>query len=179
MMLPNMVSVQVPQVRIPYSPAVSVSMDSSGVWLGASQTIVDIGGMAQRQNEAELPYTVARAIVRRVTKQVAVSQATNAVGLQGVGSDLVRFAAINAWSATESADTRCWSLLSREIQVLRAELPAGKHRIGMTVVDHAGRPIGPRTLVETQLRDGQNTYITVFAPDQKVITVGTNPTPKR
>ncbi len=169
MMLPNLASVQVPQVAIPYSPAAAVSLDSSGVWLGASQQIVDIGGMAIRQNQAEMPYTIARAVVRRVTKEVAVSQATQAVGANGVGGELLRFAAVNAWSATEKADTRCWSLLSREIQVLRAELPAGKHRIGVTVVDVHGRPVGPRTMIETRLQDGQNTYLTVFAPDNRVI----------
>jgi len=34
-----------------------------------------------------------------------------------------------AWEATESADTRCWGLLPDQIQVLRVELPAGRHEI--------------------------------------------------
>ena len=33
-----------------------------------------------------------------------------------------------AWEATEAADTRCWGLLPEKIQVLRIELPAGRHQ---------------------------------------------------
>ena len=29
----------------------------------------------------------------------------------------------------EAADTRCWGLLPDKIQVLRIELPAGRHRV--------------------------------------------------
>lgn len=173
-MLPNLVSVQVPAVRVPYSPAAAVSIDSSGVWLGATQPLVDVGQMASRQNEAEMPWTVARAVVRRVTKEVTVSQATKAVGLDGLPGEVVRFATVNAWSATEKADTRCWSLLAREIQVLRAELPVGRHRIGFSVVDPNGRALGPRTTMTVEIKDAANTYITIMAPDQKVIAANTN-----
>jgi tetratricopeptide (TPR) repeat protein len=173
-MLPNLVSVQVPSVHVPYSPAAAVSIDSSGVWLGATQPLVDVGQMASRQNEAEMPWTVARAVVRRVTKEVTVSQTTKAVGLDGLPGEVVRFAAVNAWSATEKADTRCWSLLAREIQVLRAELPVGKHRIGFSVVDANGRAVGPRTTMTVEIKDAANTYITIMAPDQKVIAANTN-----
>lgn len=173
-MLPNLVSVQVPAVRVPYSPAAAISIDSSGVWLGATQPLVDVGQMASRQNEAEMPWTVARAVVRRVTKEVTVSQATKAVGLDGLPGEVVRFATVNAWSATEKADTRCWSLLAREIQVLRAELPVGRHRIGFSVVDPNGRALGPRTTMTVEIKDAANTYITIMAPDQKVIAANTN-----
>jgi uncharacterized protein len=173
-MLPNLVSVQVPSVHVPYSPAAAVSIDSSGVWLGATQPLVDVGQMASRQNEAEMPWTVARAVVRRVTKEVTVSQATKAVGLDGLPGEVVRFATVNAWSATEKADTRCWSLLAREIQVLRAELPVGRHRIGFSVVDANGRTVGPRTTMTVEIKDAANTYITIMAPDQKVIAANTN-----
>jgi tetratricopeptide (TPR) repeat protein len=173
-MLPNLVSVQVPAVRVPYSPAAAVSIDSSGVWLGATQPLVDVGQMASRQNEAEMPWAVARAVVRRVTKEVTVSQATKAVGLDGLPGEVVRFATVNAWSATEKADTRCWSLLAREIQVLRAELPVGRHRIGFSVVDPNGRALGPRTTMTVEIKDAANTYITIMAPDQKVIAANTN-----
>ena len=174
MMLPNLASVEVPAVRIPFSPAASVSIDSSGVWLGATQGLVDIGQMAAKQNEAEMPWTIARAVVRRVTKEVTVSQATKAVGVDGLPGEVIRFAAVNAWSASEQADTRCWSLLSREIQVLRAELPVGTHRIGFSVVDGSGRNIGPKTVMNVKLEDAKNTYVTIVAPDTRVIAANTN-----
>ncbi len=168
-MLPNLASVQVPAIRVPFSPAAAVSIDNAGIWLGATQQLVNVAQMATRQNEAEMPWTIARSLVRRVTKEVTVSQATKAVGLDGLPGQLVRFATVTAWSASEQADTRCWSLLSREIQVLRAELPIGTQRVGMAVVDHYGQPIGPRVLLDVDIADATNSYVTVIAPDQQVI----------
>jgi len=167
MTLPNLVSVKIPKVVVPYSPASAVSIDSSSVWLGATQPLVDIGGMATRQCEAEMPWTIARAIVRRVTKEVAVSQATRTVGLDGVGGELAKFATVNAWSLTEHADTRCWGLLPREVQVLRAELPKGTHNIGLSVVGFGGRPIGRQTRIDVKIEDGRNHYLTVMASDRE------------
>jgi uncharacterized protein len=167
--LPNLASVKVPKVQVPFSPAAAVSVDSSGVWLGATQPLVDIGEMAIRQNEAEMPWTIARAVARRVTKEVTVSQATKAVGIDGLPGQLVHFATVTAWSATEEADTRCWSLLCREIQVLRAELPVGTHRIGFTVVDANGNNIGPSSCHEVEIQDAENCYVTIIAPDQKAM----------
>lgn len=169
--LPNLVSVKVPQVVIPYSPAAAVSLDSSGVWLGATQPLVDIGSMAIRQCEAEMPWTIARAIVRRVTKEVAVSQATRAVGLNGIGRDLATFATVNTWSLTEHADTRCWGLLPREVQVLRAELPKGTHRIGLSVVGPVGAKLGVTKFLDVEIHDGRNTYMTVMASDREAFVV--------
>jgi len=165
--LPNLVSVKVPQVAIPYSPAAAVSLDSSGVWLGATQPLVNVGAMAVAQCEAEMPWTIARAVVRRITKEVTVTQTTKAVGLNGIGAEVANFAAVNAWSLTEHADTRCWGLLPREIQVLRAELPKGTHRIGMSVVDGRGNPVGKTNFVDVALEDGKNSYLTVMASDRE------------
>jgi tetratricopeptide (TPR) repeat protein len=169
--LPNFVSVKVPKVVVPYSPASALSLDSSGVWLGATQPLVDIGSMAIRQCEAEMPWTIARAIVRRVTKEVTVSQATKAVGLNGVGRDLVNFATVNTWSLTEHADTRCWGLLPREVQVLRAELPKGTHRIGLSVVGPVGDKLGVTKFADVEIHDGRNTYMTVMASDREPFVV--------
>lgn len=173
-MLPNLANVEVPAVRVPFSNAQAISVDSSGVWLGATQSLVDIGQMAKEQNEAEMPWTIARAMVRRVTKEVAVSQATKAVGMDGLPGEVIRFATVTAWSASEQADTRCWSLLAREIQVLRAELPVGNHRIGFAVVDAQGRPVGGRSTCDVQIENATNRYITIIAPDQAALVTGEN-----
>ncbi len=167
MMLPNLVSVKVPKVVVPHSPAAALSLDSSGVWLGATQPLVDIAQMATRQSEAEMPWTLARAVVRRVTKEVAVTQTTRAVGLDGLSGEVARFATVNVWSLAEHADTRCWGLLPREIQVLRAELPAGKHQLGLTVVGNSGQNIGAKSYADVQIENGRNTYLTVIAADRQ------------
>lgn len=166
-MLPNLVSIKVPEVRIPYSPAASVSLDSSGVWLGATQPLVDVGVMAVRQSEAEMPWTLARAVARRLIKEVGVSQGTKMIGLTGTSREVARFATVNLVSLTEHADTRCWGLLPREIQVLRAELPVGTHQIGMSVVDATGRALGQKNLADVQIENGRNAYVTVVASERE------------
>ncbi len=173
MALPNLVSVKVAQPVVPWSPAAAVSLESSGVWLGATQPLVDIGEMAIRQGEAEMPWTLARAIARRVTKQVAVDQATRGVGLTGVGGELAKFATVNVWSFTERADTRCWGLLPRQVQVLRAELPVGVHRIASRVVGSQGHPLGATTYTEVEIEDGRNAYLTIFASDREAFVART------
>jgi uncharacterized protein len=167
MMLPNLASVKVPRVVIPYSPAAALSLDSSGVWLGATQPLVNIAQMASQQCEAEMPWTLARAVARRITKEVAVVQATRTVGLDGLGGELTRFATVNAWSFAENADTRCWALLPREVQVLRAELPAGMHNIGLAVVGPTGHGVGPKTQADVTIHNGRNTYMTVMASERQ------------
>lgn len=166
-MLPNLVSIKVPKVVVPASPAAALSLDSSGVWLGATQPLVDIGTMARRQCEAEMPWTLARSIGRRVIKEVAVAQATKAVGMSGFAREVTRFATVNTVSLTEHADTRCWGLLPREVQVLRAELPVGSHKIGLNVVDALGRPVGQKNHAVVEIENGRNTYVTVLASDHQ------------
>lgn len=168
MLLPNLATVKVPQVAIPYSPVAALSLHSSSVWLGATQTLVDVGEMADRQCQAEMPWTLARAVVRRTTKEMTVRQATRTAGLGGLGGELARFATINAWSLSEQADTRCWGLLPREVQVLRAELPVGEHRIGITAVGTAGQPLGPASEMTVRLEDGRNSYLTAISGDARV-----------
>jgi hypothetical protein len=58
-------------------------------------------------------------------------------------------------------------LLPREIQVLRAELPVGKLKVGMTVVDSIGHPAGAKAFADVEIRNGQNTYLTVVASDRQ------------
>jgi hypothetical protein len=67
------------------------------------------------------------------------------------------------WEATEAADTRCWGLLPREIQVVRLELPAGDHRVELSPMLVGGVPVmGPS--VDVQIEDGRNTYLLACFP---------------
>ncbi|MGB7324844.1 MAG: hypothetical protein WBD31_08220, partial [Rubripirellula sp.] len=55
--LPNIASVKVPLVVIPPSPIAAIGIRSGGQLLGATQTITDVGELATRQVESEMPYT--------------------------------------------------------------------------------------------------------------------------
>jgi hypothetical protein len=68
-----------------------------------------------------------------------------------------------AWEATESADTRCWGVLPREIQVARIELPEGIHEISLEPIT-AGRPVGPLQTQAVQISSGKNHYLLGYWP---------------
>ncbi len=164
--LPNIASVKVPEVSIPATDIGALGVSVDGALVGATQTLTDVGELAIKQTESEMPWTIARAVVRRVTKEATVAKLGDSLGLSGDAGSIFHFAASSAWSGIEQADTRCWGLLPREIQVLRAELPAGTHRIDLSPIDMAGG-VKPVQVSETiTVTDGRNHYVIVIAPGE-------------
>ncbi len=164
LVLPNIASVKVPAVVLPPSNIASVGARIDGTLYGATQTLTDINELAVRQTEAEMPWTIARAVVRRAAKESAVAAAGDSLGLDAVAGSLFQFAAASAWSGSENADTRCWGLLPREIQVLRAELPSGTHQLQLEPLGFAGQPVSQGIVRQFDITDGRNQYVIVIAP---------------
>lgn len=175
LLLPNLAEVKVPQVRVPTSEIAAVGVRIRGQLLGATQTLTDVGELAVRQTEAEMPWTIARAVVRRTTKEIAVAKAGDTLGLDGGIGSLFHFAAATAWSGVERADTRCWGLLPREVQVFRAELPAGSHEITLQPLGFAGEAIRPGQFQRVEIVDGRNRYLIVIAPTAAMYVVANQP----
>ncbi|WP_146575794.1 hypothetical protein [Neorhodopirellula pilleata] len=181
--LPKITSVKVPAVVVPPSPIAAITVASQGSstmtfagptagdsyrMLGATQSLTDVAELVKRQADAERPWTIARAMVRQTGKELAVAKARDGLGLNGGLGTVFHFAATSAWTATESADTRCWGLLPREIQVLRAELPVGQQTIVMAPVGGDGFSIGPQVQTTVTMHNGRNTYLVVFAPHDQI-----------
>ncbi|TWU24037.1 hypothetical protein Pla52o_19600 [Novipirellula galeiformis] len=171
MALPNIATVKVPQVMIPPSNAVAVGVRSGGVGIGVTQTLTDVAELAKRQVAAEMPWTIARAVIRRATKETTVAMTGNQLGLSGAAGSLFQFAVASAWGSVENADTRCWGLLPREIQVLRVELPVGDHEISLHSLGMRGEPMGMGVTKQVTMVDGHNEYMIVIAPDQMIYRV--------
>ncbi|MEL6110542.1 MAG: hypothetical protein AAFU85_31430 [Planctomycetota bacterium] len=169
--LPNIASVKVPTVHVPPSSIAAIGVSVNGQLLGATQTLTDLGELATRRSESQLPWTIGRAVARRVLKEASVSATSNALGLTGNAASVFEFASVNAWSATEHADTRCWSLLPREIQVLRAELPAGQHQLTLSPLAGSGEVFAAPSVSTVQVVDGQNQYVIVIAPENIVSVI--------
>lgn len=169
--LPNIASVKVPSVMIPPSSIAALGARINGVLFGATQTLTDVGELAARQAEAEMPWTLARAVVRRVTKEAAVVKMGDSLGLEGTAGSMFHFATATAWSGSENADTRCWGLLPREIQVLRAELPIGTHQVHLQPLDFDGQPMADGTVQDVDIIDGRNHYLITIAHDQVMYQV--------
>lgn len=166
---PTLAPVKVPHVVRPVNNIASVNVNVIGHPGGQTQTITDIGQMATEQCDALLPETLARAVVRRVVKKGVIYGAKEVAGVdKSMGASLALNVVGVAWEATESADTRCWGLLPDKIQVLRLELPAGKHTLSLQAVDKNGAFFGPVEAAEVQVRDGRNTYVLGNFPDAKL-----------
>lgn len=162
--LPNIASVKVPEVVIPDSPVANVGLFVDGEPIGRTETLTNVAELAIRQNRAEMPWTIARAIVRRVTKEATVASIGDAMGLEGTAGSLFHFATASAWSGMEKADTRCWGLLPREIQVLRTELPAGCHEVQVVPLGSEGSVLGNGNRQSITINNGRNQYLIVIAP---------------
>jgi hypothetical protein len=173
---PTLAPVKVPQViNFPSLPeGISVRVDGDQV--GTTATIVDVGAMAERQQQAHYPEIIARAVARRVLKKGIIYAAQEATNVeQGSLLSLGAMAAGVAWEATENADTRCWALLPDTIQVLRVELPVGEHEIILRPMGRGGEMTdAARTTV--RIVDGRNTYLMGTLPTThfvgKLITSG-------
>jgi hypothetical protein len=169
--LPNIASVKVPEVFIPESPVASVGIMVNGNPAGKTETLTNVAELAIRQNTAEMPWTIARAVVRRVTKEAAVASLGDAMGLEGTAGSLFHFATASAWSGMEKADTRCWGLLPREIQVLRTELPAGPHNVQIMPLGYAGNALSNGVQESVTISNGRNQYLIVMAPSSQMHVV--------
>lgn len=169
--LPNIASVKVPRVVIPPMAVAALGVRINGDLYGATQTLTDVGQLAARQVDAEMPWTIARAIVRRTTKELAVTKATDALGLQGTAGSLFHFAAASGWAGIENADTRCWGLLPREIQVFRGELPAGRHTVALEPLGVNGAIVGNANQSAVEIVNGRNHYVVVLCPGPNLYLV--------
>ena len=135
---------------------------------GQTQTITDVGRLAVEQSRAQRDQRIAHAVARRILKKSTVYAAKDALA---VGGGMVNFAMDAAgvlWEATEKADTRNWSLLPGQIQVLRLELPAGVHQLALQPT-RGGRPLDAATSTTVEVVDGRNSYVLGMYPEGQLV----------
>lgn len=167
---PTLAPVKVPQVVTFPSQSSCVSVRADNQQVGTTATIVDVGAMAERQQQAHYPEVIARAVARRVLKKGIVYAAQEATDVQqGSLLSLGVMAAGVAWEATENADTRCWSLLPDTIQVLRVELPVGEHEITLRPVGSNGGELAASATTRVEIHDGHNTYLMGTLPTTQFV----------
>jgi hypothetical protein len=184
--IPDFAPVMIPCIVRPRETvsALSVSIDGksiAGRWGGRTETLTDIGRMAEEQFEAIQPQIIARAVVRRAMKKgvlYGTKEAVNANPWVGLAMDVGGM----IWESMETADTRCWNLLPAEIQVTRIEVPAGEHRLtlqplsrvyslshrGYIMSDSSVRTgsVQSKTIV---VESGRNTYVLANFPGDELV----------
>ncbi|MFO1063746.1 MAG: hypothetical protein U0892_07760 [Pirellulales bacterium] len=167
---PTLAPIKIPRVASPPKQfdVVAVSVDDQHA--GFTLPLTDLAMLAEQTYEAKLPEIMARAVARRVVKKGAVYVAKDQLQASAPLASLAMDAAGVAWEATESADTRCWGLLPREIQVLRVELPAGRHRLNMHPALN-GRVMRNTAVQDVEIVDGRNSFLLTYWPDVDPIGV--------
>lgn len=160
---PTLAPIKVPRVVVPPRELECVSVTVNGQSMGTTATICDIAELALRQEEVELPQIMARVVVRRAVKKATIYGTKELLSVNDPLADIGLSAVGVVWEATEAADTRCWGLLPREIQVLRVELPAGTHAVELRGVTGYHTPRTSRR-VDVDVEDGRNTYVLACFP---------------
>jgi uncharacterized protein len=174
---PTIATIKVPQVVASYNTINSVQVRVDGQPAGNTATITDVTQIATQQYEALYPQILGRAVARRIAKKGVVYGVKEASQVaKGSPLGFVGDAVGVVWEATEVADCRCWGLLPNQIQVLRIEMPAGDHRVGLSPVGRSGA-ISPREAA-IHIADGRNTYLLAdFVDDQLVGKIVTSDKP--
>ncbi len=178
--IPNITAVPIPALAYHQDNPTSAFVLANGIDVGETATVTDVEATARAEFDAMRDSIVARAVLRRAFKIAITEGAKEAVSRDDKRRDGVRgepLADIGLsiagllWTAFESADLRCWSLLPASFQVLRVEVPAGEHEIAVQAARN-GRPTGAAQRVRVDVRDGYNTYVVALVP-----TLGAGPTP--
>ena len=165
---PTVAPIKIPDIAVPPSDVDSVGIRIDNSPIGPTSSLANIEQLAVSTYRANRNSIIARAVARRVVKKATVVAAKNSMGKEGltaVGMDLAGI----AWEATEAADTRCWGLLPRDIQVLRVEVPAGDHQLHLNPL-LGNRPVGPSKSTPIRVVDGLNTYVICWFPDARSVS---------
>jgi len=162
---PTVAPIKIPDIAVPPSDVDSVGIRMDGHSIGPTASLANIEQLAVSTYRANRNSVIARAVARRVVKKATIAAAKKGMGKEGLTALGMDIAGI-AWEASEAADTRCWGLLPRDIQVLRVEAPAGDHQLQLNAL-LGNRPVGPAQSTQIRVIDGLNTYVICWFPDSR------------
>ena len=179
--LPDFAPVMIPYIVRPQETVSAIAVSVEDKWNSRTETLTDIGRMAEEQFEATLPQIIARAVVRRTLKKgvlYGTKEAVDANPWMGLLMDVGGM----VWESLETADTRSWNLLPAEIQVARLEVPAGEHRLtlqplsrvyslshrGYIVSENSAR-VGNVQSKTIRVEPGRNTYVLANFPGNELV----------
>lgn len=108
-----------------------------GKLAGSPTTLLDIAGQAERRYAAEFPRLIAAAVLQAVPRALVADKLVDELSDEDQSDHAARnevarlfgSLAIEWLSSALPSDTRCWTLLPREVRAMRLNLPAGKHVI--------------------------------------------------
>ncbi|MCA9194218.1 MAG: hypothetical protein KDB03_20760 [Planctomycetales bacterium] len=160
---PTLAPVKIPAIACEPKPFEFLGVQINQLPAATTMSITDLNLLAIESFAANQTQVIARAAVRRVLKKGTVYAAKEQLEASSPVASFAMDAMGVLWEASESADTRCWGLLPREIQVARIELPAGIHQLSLEPII-LGKPIASAVDVMVEVQDGANTYALSFWP---------------
>ncbi|MBX3419972.1 MAG: hypothetical protein KF752_00305 [Pirellulaceae bacterium] len=164
---PTLAPIKVPELVCPPKQFDLIGVQVNGQPISTTLPMTDIRHIAQNTFQAQLPKLMARTVARRIAKKGAVYAVKSQMQANQLASIAMDVAGV-AWEATESADTRSWGLLPGEIQLLRLELPVGKHQVTLEPTT-AGRPVAAAKTCYVEVLDACNSYVMGYWPDRQLI----------
>ncbi|MCI0651734.1 MAG: hypothetical protein L0Z55_07610 [Planctomycetes bacterium] len=122
-----------------------------------TELLLDTNAVAIEQLDANMPWIIARAAVRRAVKAVAAEAVRKQVAKErgrdtGFLAGLITSAALTWW---EDADTRNWTALPAQIQAARITRPIGDQEIDL----------GQGMRARVRVRQGRESYLVVLRPN--------------
>jgi hypothetical protein len=180
-MVPDFAPVMIPCIVRPPETVSSLAVSIDGKWKSQTETLTDIGRMAEEQFEAVKPQIIARAVLRRAMKKAVVYGVKEGTDSNPWVSLALELGGI-LWESFETADTRCWNLLPAEIQVTRLEVPAGEHQLTLQpysriysaaynrfVISADSVGAGSEESCTIRVEPGRNTYVLANFPGTKLV----------
>jgi uncharacterized protein len=164
---PTLAPIKIPAMTCPAKQFDLIGVELNGQPKTTTLPLTDLERIAMETHETQLPAIMARTIARRVVKKGAIYAAKSQMKANDISSIALDVAGV-AWEATEAADTRCWGLLPREIQIARIELPVGRHQLALQPIT-SGRPTGHKTPCMVEVTNARNTFVMGFWPDSQPI----------
>jgi hypothetical protein len=158
-------NIPVPGVIVHDSAVTPLDVHVGSERVGSTSPLLDVNRVATEQLDANMPWILARAAIRRALKggiaegggAVAESVARRSEGAgayAGVIGLFTKIAVGLATTAPERADTRIWSTLPAQVQCARFVLPEGVHEVDL----------GGGMQARLRVRAGRNTFVVVLRP---------------
>jgi len=145
-----------PRYELQANPVSGARLKVRGMSVGVTEGLNDVEATAVRNLWDELPVIVIRELIRATAKAAAVNASAKKSREEHgrKAGDIVGLIGSIAADLTEQADQRSWTLLPASLQVLRARLPAGTHRMEIELVGSGGGRVGSVAVTAEVRRQG-------------------------
>ncbi len=145
----------VPRYRARRNPVRIASVWLDGKEMGTTSVLHDIEATAIQNLNDNMSGIIAKKVIAGT-----IAKESAAYGIEkATDSPLLGLAAKVFFYASDQADLRSWSLLPRDLQILRIPATPGLHTVRVEPIGSGGRPVG-RIEKTIQVTSGRKSFVT-------------------